>query len=145
MEIKVKRYSELSRDEIYEILKARARIFVVEKGMTCLDPDGRDKDCLHAMLYDGDALMAYFRAEKFSGYVKLGRVITLKHGLGYGKMLLLGAEGMVAEMLGNRAFMVHSMCDARGFYERLGYTADGEEYLEENIPHITMLKNIEKG
>ncbi len=141
MRLTVKSFDDLSNREIYEILAARADIFTVERGMTCLDPDGRDLTCLHAILRDDDGtLCAYLRAQSIDGRLKIGRVLTLTHGVGHGRALLETAIPELIRITGLDETVVHSQLSARGFYEALDFTAVSDIYDEAGVPHITMVR-----
>ena len=84
-----KKFDELSAKEIYEILKARAAIFVVEQQIVYQDMDDRDFESLHVFCEENGIVTAYLRAfEVAPDVVKMGRVLTLQHGQGLGKKLL---------------------------------------------------------
>ncbi len=139
MELCIKTFDELSSSEIYEILRARAQIFVAEKKMTCVDPDGKDRDCLHAYFWDSGSVTAYLRAEKVNGTtVKIGRVLSLMHRTGLGGRLMRSALPVIAKRLNASQILVHSQLDASGFYEKLGFIRTSDVYMEENVPHISM-------
>lgn len=145
MNFKIKSFSELSSSEIYEILRARARVFVVEQGMNCLDPDGDDYNALHLFLEEEGRVIAYLRALPVTddlNAVKIGRVLTLTHGVGHGRLLLEYAFSQLKNKFNFNKIILHSQKSAIGFYEKLGFTACSEEFLEEGIVHISMEKNI---
>ena len=89
MEFSAKTFDELTNRELYEILKARAKIFLMEQHIIYVDADGKDFDSLHCFFFDGEKITAYLRAFS-SGFdtVTVGRVLTIDHGKGHGKMLL---------------------------------------------------------
>lgn len=137
MEFAVKNFSELDTHELYDILAARARIFTVEKGMRCLDPDGMDKDALHCILKDGGDLAGYIRALPCEDGVRIGRVITLTHGMGHGRMLMDSAVRYFKDA-GYDIIYVHAQHDAVGFYEKMGFTLTSGEFIEEGVVHFAM-------
>ncbi len=140
MKLQIKRFDELSSKEIYEILRARATVFVKEKGMTCVDPDGRDCDCLHAFFMNDGVIAAYLRAEKYENGVKIGRVLTVQRGMGLGRRLLEESIPAICEAFRTRRLIVHAQIESAGFYERLGFTRTSGIYIEEEVPHVTMEK-----
>ena len=141
MELKTKTYDELTKDELYEILGARESVFTVEKGMICHDIDGKDRDALHCSLYDGDTLLGYLRALRDgSGCVKIGRVITLTHGKGHGRVLFDKALPELCRKMNTDTVTVHAQKDAVGFYLKMGFTPTSGEFLEEGVVHISMQK-----
>lgn len=91
MKFYAKTFSELSAREIYEILKSRMEIFLLEQNIKYLDPDDVDYNSLHVFFEHESRVVAYFRAfEHGDRNVKIGRVLTLEHGKGLGKRLMLG-------------------------------------------------------
>ncbi len=134
-----KSFDELTSRELYEILRAREDIFTHEKGMICRDIDGDDYNCLHIYLESEGKLAAYLRANYLDGgLVKIGRVLTLTHGVGHGRLLMDGAISSVRKRFGAQRILVHAQCDAKSFYERMGFTPISDEYIEEGVPHISM-------
>lgn len=82
MDIKAKTFCELTAKELYEILRVRAEIFVVEQNCVYLDPDGKDYDALHVFIEEDGRILAYLRAFQISDdIVQLGRVLTVQRGM----------------------------------------------------------------
>lgn len=143
MDFIAKSFSELTSKEVYEILRARELIFTHEKGMKCHDIDGKDYNCLHCMLKDGDLLAAYLRAERTCTGVKIGRVITLHHGRGDGRRLIEKSVAAIRRFFSEDRIEVHAQHDAQGFYLKMGFVPESEEFIEEGVRHIAMaLENI---
>lgn len=141
MEFVFKTFDKLTQREVYEILKSRAQIFVVEQGMNCLDPDGDDINAIHIFLKEGDVVIAYLRAFPVLGDVttfKIGRVLTLNHKKGYGKLLMNEAIKQLKSRCGCKKITLHSQKAAVGFYEKLGFSVNSDEFFEEGIPHLSM-------
>ena len=89
MDFYAKTFSELSAREIYEILKSRMEIFLLEQDIKCLDADDVDYDSLHVFFEHEERVVAYFRAFMCDNdTVKIGRVLTLEHGKGIGRRLM---------------------------------------------------------
>ena len=84
-----KKFSELTLDELYEILKSRAEIFLLEQNIICQDLDDVDKESLHCFIFDNNRVIAYLRAYKSGdNEVTIGRVLTLEHKKGLGTELM---------------------------------------------------------
>ena len=85
----VKTFKELTTDELYEILKSRTEVFLLEQRIICQDLDDMDKESLHCFFTDGKRVRAYLRAFR-SGEdsVLMGRVLTLEHKKGMGSLLM---------------------------------------------------------
>lgn len=91
MQFKAKNFSELTATEIYEILKARAEGFVVEKKISCVDTDDVDYRARHCFLEENGKVIAYLRAfyeDEKKDTVHIGRVLTIEHGKGIGAILM---------------------------------------------------------
>lgn len=133
-----KKFSELTTKELYEILKVRSQIFIVEQKMNCLDMDGEDYNALHCFITENENIVAYLRAFPTNDKVKIGRVITVTHGIGLGRKLIEQSISYFKECFGCKKIELHSQISAVGFYEKLGFKQIGEEFLEENVWHISM-------
>ena len=139
MKFYAKKFDELSAGELYEILKSRAEIFVVEQKISYVDADGIDYNSLHCFFDGGGRVAAYLRAFYDSdGSVKIGRVLTLSHGQGLGRELMERALSAIKEKMPTHLIYVNAQEHAVGFYQRLGFTAVSEVFYEQDIPHYRM-------
>ena len=136
-----KKFSELTNEELYGILKARFQIFVTEQKYLRLDPDGNDPDCLHFFLTENDTVIACLRAEytdKNKKEVKIGRIVTLTHGGGIGKHLITESLAAIKAKMPYSRLIVHSRDSAVGFYEKMGFVAVSDEFDDSGVPHVEM-------
>ena len=140
--MKSKFFSELTAREVYEIVRARQEIFLMEQRIVCRDFDGVDYDALHCFIERDGKVCAYLRAYKSDEGVKIGRVLTIPHGVGLGKRLMEAAMPKIKEAFGADEIILHSQIQAEGFYEKLGFKRVGEVFLEEGIEHITMRASV---
>ncbi len=139
MEMKSKFFDELTITELYEILRSRSEIFVVEQNCIYQDIDGLDYRSLHVFYEEDGRVMACLRAfTREEGTVQIGRVLTLKHGKGYGERLLREGIQEVRKKLGPQRIVIEAQCYAIGFYEKAGFHVCSGEYLEDGIPHVGM-------
>ena len=139
MEMKSKFFAELKTRELYELLKARAEIFVVEQNCVYQDLDDRDYQSLHVFFEEDGVVTAYLRAyAKDDNTVQMGRVLTLKHGTGLGDKLLREGIALVRERFDPDRIYIEAKCYAVGYYEREGFRVCSEEFLEDGIPHVGM-------
>ena len=145
MDIEVKPFSELSNHELYAILKLRAAVFVVEQDCAYQDLDDKDIEALHVMGKENGKLVAYSRIFKAGDYfaeASMGRIVVdsahRSHGLG--KEIVLASEQAIAEHFNDKPVKLSAQSYLQNFYIELGYQAVGEEYLEDGIPHIAMIK-----
>lgn len=140
-----KMFSQLSNREVYEILKARMKVFLLEQNIVCLDTDDVDYDCLHCYLEENGEMIAYLRAfYSDKDTVTVGRVLSTTHGVGHGKELMEKGLAAIKEELPCNTLILHSQTYAAGFYEKFGFSAFGEEFLEEGVPHIKMRLTFKK-
>ena len=143
MQLKVKFFDELTATEIYEILRARAEIFVVEQNINYQDMDRTDYDSLHVFYEEDGKVLAYLRAYLIkSGVVRIGRVLTIEHGKGLGGKLLSEGIKAIRQAFSPEEIYVESQKYATGFYAREGFAVCSEEFMDEGIPHIGMTLNL---
>ncbi len=138
-----KSFSELSAQQLYEILKARSQVFIVEKNMRCLDMDDADYVAYHYFLEKEEKVVAYLRAISLDDKrVKIGRVLTTLRGKGYGREILAFAISDIKKRFGAKQILLHAQTDVALFYEKCGFEVVSDEFMEENVPHVEMLRNI---
>ena len=139
---KAKLFSELTAAEIYEILKARSKIFQIEQNIKYLDEDDVDYNSLHCFFEEDGQVTAYLRAYIDGENIKFGRVLTITHGKGLGKRLTELSIEAARKRFGSRTVIMDAQKHAEGFYKKLGFVTTSGEFLEEGIVHIKMeLKN----
>ena len=132
-------FDELTTSEIYEILKARAAVFVVEQNIVYQDMDDKDYGSLHVYCEETGKVTAYLRAyETEPGVVRMGRVLTLQHGQGLGGKLLNYGLEEIRQKFSPKIIVIDSQCHAIGFYEKVGFKVCSEEFLEEGVMHVKM-------
>ena len=142
MELHVKRFNELTAEELYRLLRLRVSVFVVEQNCPYMELDDRDQDALHVWFEDRDGIRAYLRildAGAVSEYVTIGRVIAVKRRCGMGSRILSEGIRIAKEALGAEKIYVEAQVYAKGMYEKLGFRQISEEFLEDGIPHVKML------
>ena len=141
MEYIVKRFDELTTNELYEILRSRAEVFVKGQGIVCIDPDGVDRDSYHIFKIENGRANVYLRAYSVDEEtVKIGRVLALSPGNGEGRAIVRYALDILPELTGCKRFHVDSQIQVVPFYEKLGFRITSEEYLEEGVRHVDMEK-----
>lgn len=147
MKLTTKHFTELTTTELYEILKSRAEIFVVEQNCVYQDLDDIDYRSLHIFYECDGKIIAYLRAfEKDSAakIIQMGRVLTLTHGTGLGGKLLKEGISQIKEKLNPSSIYIEAQCYATGFYEKEGFVISSDEFLEDGIPHVEMILNLKK-
>ena len=141
MTLNAKFFDELTASELYEILKARAAVFVVEQNCVYQDADGVDYRSLHVFYESDGQVTAYLRLfPKMSeeGTVQMGRVLTIRRGTGLGGAILKDGIRLAREKMNARKIFLEAQCYAVGFYEREGFRTCSGEFLEDGIPHVAM-------
>lgn len=137
----LKWFPELSGAEVYEILKTRSEIFMLEQNIRCLDMDDVDYRSLHCFYSENGRVTAYLRAfyqDEEQGIVRIGRVVTLVHGRGDGRHLMEESLAEIPKKMHCSKCIMDAQSHASGFYEKLGFAVTSEEFLEEGIPHVVM-------
>ncbi|MBQ2897583.1 MAG: GNAT family N-acetyltransferase [Clostridia bacterium] len=127
-----------------EIKALRTQTFVVEKNVPEeIEFDGKDNEYIHFCLYEGNMLIACARASVTENIVHLGRVAvkTEFRGKGHGKILFEYIEEFALKN-GCNQMELGAINTAVGFYEKIGFKAVGEYYIEAGWPHINMVKKI---
>lgn len=145
MKLITKFFHELTTTELYEILKSRAEIFVVEQNCIYQDLDDIDYRSLHIFYESNGRIIAYLRAfEKDSSekIIQMGRVLTLTHGIGLGRNLLKEGITQIKKKWSPASIYIEAQCYATGFYEREGFVISSDEFLEDGIPHVEMILRI---
>lgn len=144
MEITNKGFEELSLSELYEILKLRAEIFVVEQDCVYNDLDDRDQIGSHVIGVLDDKIVAYARVlpEKTRfNEVSIGRVVVDSdyRGLNLGKEIMNSCIQIIKDSGYNGDIRISAQCYLLKFYSELGFKVMSEEYLEDGIPHVEMV------
>ncbi len=143
MNVTSKFFNELTTKELYEILKARAEIFVVEQNCVYQDLDGKDYESLHVFYEENGKVAAYLRAfYRDNNVVRIGRVLTLQHGTGLGGKLLKEGIAHIKEKMNPGQLYIEAQCYATGYYEREGFEVCSDEFLEDGIPHVQMILDL---
>jgi ElaA protein len=141
MELKIKAFEELTLNELYEILKARNAVFVVEQTCPYQDIDGIDPRSVHLFFEEEGNILACLRLfVKEEGVVQVGRVLTLKRGLGLGGRLLHEAVEYAAGPMKAERMYLEAQTYAVGFYEKEGFRVISEPFDEDGIPHVKMIR-----
>ena len=141
----VLKFEELALDELYDLMQLRSQIFVVEQDCVYLDQDGKDMKALHVLGYKGSKICAYARLFDKGEYFdacSIGRVIVAEdeRRYDYGHTLMNESIKAIKEYYGEDTIKISAQKYLKKFYEAHGFIQKGEEYLEDGIPHIGMIK-----
>lgn len=146
LQIITKTFSELSTNELYAILQLRSEVFVVEQDCVYQDVDFKDQKALHVIGFKNDKIVAYTRIFKPGDYFEkasIGRVVVTKNERinKYGYQIMEASIQVIETFYNEKEIKISAQKYLKKFYESLGFKMIGDEYLEDGIPHIAMLKN----
>ena len=145
LQIITKTFTELTKEELYEALQLRSEVFVVEQDCVYQDIDYKDQKALHVLGFKNDKLVAYTRIFKSGDYFEkasIGRVVVAKNERinKYGYQIMIASIDAISIFFNETEIKISAQKYLIQFYESLGFIMIGEEYLEDGIPHIGMLK-----
>lgn len=140
----VKSFSELTIEELYEILKLRNDVFIVEQNCPYLDIDGKDKESYHLFLKDRNKIVAYLRILKKGVSYKepsIGRVLVKNdyRRKSISRKMLLKGISFIENNLKEKEIKIQAESYLENFYSSLGFKKLSDSYLLDNIPHIDMI------
>lgn len=147
MNLKIKRFNELTVDELYQILRLRVSVFVVEQQCAYPEIDDLDQDAIHVWLEDEDGIEAYLRMlDKGveNEHCAIGRVIAVKRRCGLGSRIMREGIRVAKEQFGTDAIYLEAQTYARDFYEQLGFEQISDEFMLDGIPHVKMILEISR-
>ncbi len=139
-----KTFPELTVDELYELLRVRSQVFVVEQNCVYQDLDGDDQRSIHLWLTQDDKVVALARvcpAGTHLTEISIGRVITTERGKGYGRIIMQKAIHAAVEHFHARRIDIEAQLYAKGFYESVGFRQSSDSFMLDGIPHIRMTWN----
>ncbi|KAF2516937.1 GNAT family N-acetyltransferase [Flavobacterium zhairuonense] len=142
----IKAFGEFTNLELYEMLRLRSEVFVVEQNCVYLDLDNKDQKSFHLLYYANDELAGCTRLlPKGLSYddISIGRVVIAPtfRGLGLGKKIMEASIAGCQEKFGKSPIRISAQYHLSNFYQSLGFVEQGEPYDEDGIPHIEMLRN----
>lgn len=145
MDYEVKSFDQLSLEELYQILRLRQEVFVVEQNCPYLDNDNKDQAGLHLLIWKNKDLAAYARllpkGVAYSDYASIGRVVSSPkyRKMGFGRQLMINAIKEVRQRWSNDQIKISAQVYLIDFYRSYGFHEVGEVYLEDDIEHIFMI------
>ncbi|WP_422360956.1 GNAT family N-acetyltransferase [Reichenbachiella sp.] len=141
MEIQIKKFHQLSLDQLYQILKLRMDAFVVEQNCPYPELDNLDQRATHYFIEKEEMVIGYLRVfEKEERVAKISRVVCTKQERGQGLSRELVKSALV-ELKSNSYFqsiILQSQEYLTDFYASFGFQKTSEVYLEDDIPHVDM-------
>ncbi|MBD3636774.1 MAG: GNAT family N-acetyltransferase [Crocinitomicaceae bacterium] len=143
MEVTIKHYTELSKDEFHDIIALRIAVFVVEQDCPYQDLDGLDKDAYHLMVIENDEIIGTLRILKPGVYYNesaVGRVVSHPNHRNkkLGHLMMEHAMNFIQNELNLNSVRLSAQTHLIKYYEKYGFESTGKEYLEDGIPHTEM-------
>lgn len=142
----VKHFDDLTMLEFHDMIQLREKVFVVEQDCPYLDVDGEDVRTYHVLGKVDGAVVATARifAPNESNYVIIGRICNdaIMRGKGTGRELVKQSIAFCQSSWKNAPIKISAQCYLTKFYESFGFEVQGEEYLEDDIPHIGMVIQV---
>lgn len=135
----IKRFNELTVDELHAIYKLRVKVFVVEQNCAYPDVDDLDKDAIHVF---NEGIKAYARIIPGKDFIQIGRIVVEPdfRREGYGHAVLSKAIDYCQKNYPSTDIRVQAQAYLEDFYISFGFKSQSDVYLEDNIPHIDMVK-----
>ena len=144
LSIVVKSFEELSKLELYKILRLRAEVFIVEQNCVYQDIDNKDQKAHHVILLKDECIIGYTRIFNPGDYfneASIGRVVISekeRHN-NYGSELMKTSISFIHNQLQEQVIKISAQCYLEKFYKGFGFISKGESYLEDGIPHVAMI------
>ena len=143
-----KSFTELTNTELYKILQLRNEVFVVEQNCAYQDCDNKDLLSHHLAAWKNGHVVAYSRilppGIAYPHAASIGRVVTSpsERGQDLGRQLMAKSLENLYLLFGQVPVIIGAQLYLKKFYQSFSFVQEGEIYLEDNIPHITMQKLI---
>ena len=148
MKIHIKKFQELTVDETYNILKLRSEVFVVEQNCVYQDLDGKDDRAMHLFYKEENEMIAYTRIFQKGDYYQenpsIGRVVVSKkeRGKEIGKSIMKESILYIKNNYNNKSIELSAQKYLDKFYKDLDFYSEGDDYLEDGIPHQRMFYDL---
>tara|TARA_B110000977_G_scaffold63681_1_gene86634 strand:+ start:3936 stop:4385 length:450 start_codon:yes stop_codon:yes gene_type:complete len=140
----IKSFDELIKNELYDLLKLRSEVFVVEQNCVYQDIDDKDIKGTHFFGQDGSDLIAYLRVMEvgvlYPNHMSIGRVVVKQthRNKKLGNEILANAIDFCRKKFPKTPIKISAQTHLKSFYNQLGFEFKGEAYLEDGIPHCAM-------
>ena len=145
MNVVIKKFNDLSTIELYEILQLRSKVFVVEQDCVYQDIDGNDQKALHIIGTIENKIIAYTRCFRPGDYFReasIGRVVVKESQRKFkrGNQIMNSSIKAINNHYKTKIIKISAQCYLNKFYTNLQFKSIGEKYLEDGIPHVTMVR-----
>ena len=142
-----KTFSELDTEDLYQILRLRSEVFVVEQDCVYQDIDNKDQNAIHLYYKENHQIVAYTRIFKAGDYYEnpcIGRVVVSKkkRGNDLGKKIMIDSMEYIKQNIKGEKIELSAQKYLDKFYKDLGFYKIGEDYLEDGIPHQRMIFDL---
>ena len=140
----IKSFDELNKNELYDLLKLRSEVFVVEQNCVYQDIDDKDIKGTHFFGQDGSDLIAYLRVMEvgvfYPNHISFGRVVVKQthRNKKLGNEILAKAINFCRKKFPKTPIKISAQTHLKSFYNQFGFEFKGEAYLEDGIPHCAM-------
>lgn len=143
----IKTFYKLEREELYQILRLRSEVFVVEQDCIYQDLDNKDQKAIHIFLKENENIIAYTRVFKKGDYYSnpsIGRVVVSKNKRGkeLGKKIMKFSIDYIKKNELGEKIELSAQKYLDKFYKDLDFYTIGKEYMEDGIPHQRMLLDL---
>tara|TARA_Y100000768_G_scaffold377387_1_gene350556 strand:+ start:66 stop:509 length:444 start_codon:yes stop_codon:yes gene_type:complete len=142
-----KTFSELDTEDLYQILRIRSEVFVVEQDCVYQDIDNKDQNAIHLYYKENDQIVGYTRIFKAGDYYEnpcIGRVVVSKKNRGndLGKKIMIDSMEYIKQNIKGEKIELSAQKYLDKFYKDLGFYKIGDDYLEDGIPHQRMIFDL---
>ena len=142
-----KTFSELDTEDLYQILRLRSEVFVVEQDCVYQDIDNKDQNAIHLYYKENDQIVGYTRIFKAGDYYEnpcIGRVVVSKKNRGndLGKKIMIDSMEYIKQNIKGEKIELSAQKYLDKFYKDLCFYKIGEDYLEDGIPHQRMIFDL---
>ena len=137
-EVRVAAFDELDARTAYLLWQLRESVFVVEQECAYAELDGRDLEpgTRHVWAADDNGPVGYLRVLDDGDHARIGRVLVARPRRGQGLSSVLMRAAL--DLIGDRPSVLDAQSPLAGWYARFGYRQDGDEFVEDGIPHVPM-------
>ena len=139
-----RRFDELGAGQLYELLRFRQQVFVVEQRSPYPDLDGRDRGACHLLLSEDGRLAGYLRLLPAADEVRIGRVAVAseRRGCGLGRLLMREALRRCAQDCPDRPARLSAQAYLVPFYDSFGFAVTSAPYDDFGVPHVDMVLRV---
>lgn len=136
----IKKFSELSTKELFDILYLRTEVFVVDQNRVYQEVDEHDLESVHIYDVVDDKIVAYARVFPQNGNVTFGRVLTDPNyrSQGLGNQLMKQVLQVIHTEFPDKEIEIEAQVQVEGFYKKFNFETHGEPFLFNHTPHLKM-------